>query len=187
MHISKTRAVLKVCLNHTENSWHSVMESLKGIVCMRVCVCVCVFWPVLEKCMMIPKCLPINRRVCHVPLNLRVFVMVLTSRCGGSDFAWLLKPQKKWASTFLGIHNFGAPSHQVRISPESVTLEKPRGDTKKRQKEMQEKQIWGMSTEEPRLQPEPPSDCNHMKDPSKKSPPEQSQSVLEMMINWLVL
>lgn len=137
MHISKTRAVLKACLNHTENSWHSVMESLKGIVCMHVCVCVCVFWPVYKKCMMIPKCLPINRRVCHFPLNLRVFMMGLISRCGGSDSAWLLKPQKKWASTF-----FGAPSHQERIPPESVTLEKPHGDTIKRQKEMQEKQIF---------------------------------------------
>ena len=76
---------------------------------------------------MIPKCLPIGRRVCHFPLNLRVFVMVL-----------------KWASTFLGIHNLGAPSHQVRISSESVTLEKPHGDTIKRQKEMQEKQILGV-------------------------------------------
>lgn len=93
---------------------------------------------------MIPKCLPIGRRVCHFPLNLRVFVMVLISRCGGSDCAWLLKPQKKWASTFLGIHNLGAPSHQVRISPESVMLEKPHGDTIKRQKEMQEKQIFGV-------------------------------------------
>ena len=93
---------------------------------------------------MIPKCLPIGRRVCHFPLNLRVFVMVLISRCGGSDCAWLLKPQKKWASTFLGIHNLGAPSHQVRLSPESVMLEKPHGDTIKRQKEMQEKQILGV-------------------------------------------
>lgn len=37
MHISKARAVLKACLNHAENSWHPVIESLKGIVYMHVC------------------------------------------------------------------------------------------------------------------------------------------------------
>ena len=146
MRISKTRAVLKACLNHTGNSWHpSNWKHVRNCVCVCVCVCVCMrarvltHWSVLQNMYDCLKCLPINRRM-SLSFSLepdRVFMMVLINRYDGSEIAWLQKPPRKWVSTFFGTQNFGALSHCVRISLEGVMLKKLHGDATKKQKEKQ--------------------------------------------------